>query len=908
MVLAAIAGRGELRAVEKSEAPTVPGSKTLDQQLAAYQKVSAVFEAVEPTSVNGKQWVVVTTGPAGWSQAVEGWLMEDGPDRVRILDYDVQWLRKPRPGEQQPKVKEGQGLTFDELRADKYRVAWSVRPGDFAPHRQALLKRGLSEEKQGDEDEGVFGFVNQRSQRVGVILDAARYGHWAVERGEKQVALELFTLAAQAHQKYARTYVGESPAELPQFVANQIAAGYRSGAIMGAHSGTARPECLRQWEIVARIPYHEYIDEAKRMVAGYKALIAEDAAWKEPLPETLNKMSVEQQTDYWLYHLRDANVEQTMSPGMCHVVSPFAGMIAYRRDPKRPDPAEELRELGFAALPKIIVHLDDTRPTRCQGHWRSYAPESYYLLCYGDCCQQIFESITGHSIFDRGYSNGYPIKDGKGKECQARAERWWQEFRRKGEKQMLIEGIEAAGHESDEQARRLVEKYPGAALEPVIRTARRTNSVNLYYIATRLKDDRLVPFLREDLQNPDAHLRLAAAEALMEREKEEGVQAIFKEWKQVTWETVDESREQSSSSILISCMARTGELAAIHALAEGFGKAQGGVRLQIIRACGGVKKDWRGQALSPATQAAIEGLLVRALTDTEEESSARGGPDGKEVRNPTIGDLAAEILVERWNRPQLFDIYGHFGARERQKLGLRNLWLKKCGKVPIPVPPERKVDPLPDEKVRPLLAAVQHAATAEERQASLEALEKLGLPALPAMRRFLQPTKPGPPASGPLGSLARRIALTVEEVRFTDNSARPSQEFRRRAEAYRGKPITDAGLLELIRSMTEDPPQGIRGINVTMERPGDDTGASLIVTLVADRPPRKGLLPQLTTRKTIVVDRTAIMDELGGLAGVGRRPALSEVDWKQFSEKLRSALQSSPEQYLLVRIGCEEMR
>ena len=67
-------------------------------------------------------------------------------------------------------------------------------------------------------------------------------------------------------------------------------------------------------------------------------------------------------------------------------------------------------------------------------------PESYYTLTYGDCCQQIFEAIALHSIYDRSTTNGYPIKDGEGKRCKERAEAWWKDFQKKGEKLVLLEG------------------------------------------------------------------------------------------------------------------------------------------------------------------------------------------------------------------------------------------------------------------------------------------------------------------------------------------------------------------------------------------------------------------------------------------------------------------------------------
>ena len=118
-------------------------------------------------------------------------------------------------------------------------------------------------------------------------------------------------------------------------------------------------------------------------------------------------------------------------------------------------------------MPQIIAHLDDGRPTRCVGFWRHYSPEGYYTLTYGDCCQQIFEEITLRSIYDRATTNGYPLRDGEGKQCKERAEKWWKEFRKKGEKQILIEATMRGDRDSYLNAERLVKKFPEAAFEPL---------------------------------------------------------------------------------------------------------------------------------------------------------------------------------------------------------------------------------------------------------------------------------------------------------------------------------------------------------------------------------------------------------------------------------------------------------
>src|SRR5262249_516882 len=209
-------------------------------------------------------------------------------------------------------------------------------------------------------------------------------------------------------------------------------------------------------------------------------------AWKEPSKQELAKMDVKQKATYWLHHLRDLHVTQSSSPGMCMVLTDSPWSLSQDLAEKdTPNPAMELKNLGYEVLPQIIAHLDDARPTRCIGFWRHYSPDGYYTLTYGDCCQQIFEAIALHSIYERTTTVGYPLRDGLGKQCKERAERWWQEFQKKGEKQVLIEGTRRGDRDSYLNAERLVKKFPGAAFDPLcegIRSAKedwiRSNMLN----------------------------------------------------------------------------------------------------------------------------------------------------------------------------------------------------------------------------------------------------------------------------------------------------------------------------------------------------------------------------------------------------------------------------------------------
>jgi hypothetical protein len=402
---------------------------------------------------------------------------------------------------------------------------------------------------------------------------------------------------------------------------------HRIGAICGGHGGTPRQELLEAWQALAKIPHHAYVAEAKEMAGHYQSLIAEDKAWKEPDKAAWEKMPVKQKVAYWMYKLRDLNMRQWSDPGQCYVLGDFFGRLN-DDDKKNPNPAVELQKLGMDALPDIIAHLDDARPTRCQGHWRSYAPETYVLLRYGDCCQQIFEAITNHTIYDRTTTNGYPIADGKGKDCKARAEVWLENFKKKGEKQVLIEGTAAGDRDSSGHAKRLIEKYPEAAFDAIVQGIKKSSEKwirsNLVSYLTTVKDERVVAFMLEELKGPALQARVIAAQALVDRGRDEGLRALVAEWKTLQaedygWGGFDDGWAVDS---LVSSLIATGKLEAFQALGTDLRKKTLYLRWHVLETVARLGNDDRVKVSAEISQA-IDKLLVDALQDTERIHSQR---------------------------------------------------------------------------------------------------------------------------------------------------------------------------------------------------------------------------------------------------------------------------------------------
>ncbi len=118
-------------------------------------------------------------------------------------------------------------------------------------------------------------------------------------------------------------------------------------------------------------------------------------------------------------------------------------------------------------------------------------------------------------------------------------------------------------------------------------------------------------------------------------------------------------------------------------------------------------------------------------------------------------------------------------------------------------------------------------------------------------------------------------------------------------ESLRGKPISGPTLLGLLRTTTKSLPAASRGVSLTPERMGDDTGVE---------PAQKGLAPQLIVPERVIRGERNLRDLTRGLTGVNRELGIDEVEWTGFMQDVDKALEAGPDEYLLVRVLGGEMR
>ncbi|PQO36514.1 hypothetical protein [Blastopirellula marina] len=394
-----------------------------------WDKLAAAVNSPGTPSIVDKPWVTVDCCAANHSIKVLGWITQESKGELHLLEWDgtLHRFRRPQEGEQRPELPPGKfgGIDGEDIETADRSVAWGVTPGDYLARSEERLARG---HVKHDYSEMINSFVLERADHADFILDAARYAHYAHVLGKREHATAWYAAALESKKDYWR-HVDDPDSEksLIAFVADKRAAGFCYSAISAGHKGESRPKLLQRWRDLAAMPDQMFRDEAREMVALYQDLIAEDEKWREPNAAERAKFTKDQWVDYWLYHLRDFDAYSDWDPAGCRLFGVFRATPSKGPDGEYRNPADELKKLGKDALPKVIEHLDDRRPTRCKGQWKWYSAEGQYLLRYGDCCQQIFEAITEHKIYRSRTTTGQPTSDNVEKQCKSAADKWWRE-------------------------------------------------------------------------------------------------------------------------------------------------------------------------------------------------------------------------------------------------------------------------------------------------------------------------------------------------------------------------------------------------------------------------------------------------------------------------------------------------
>lgn len=233
--------------------------------------------------------------------------------------------------------------------------------------------------------------------RLAYYTEAVLYAQWAMQIGEKDLSLKLLSLANAS--------LSAEPDSFTQTIRYDLSLNTRAKAIEMAGAGASYQDIIKVWQVA-----RDLCDDAesKGIIELYTKMIEEDKNWQEPDKDTFAKITSEEKAKYWIYKLRNC--------------AAFTNVYPWKEyfDDKTPSPFYKLNELGWDALPVIIEHIDDARPTRnvYHGSLRPIFPPQ--LMRNSDYCQQIFEKLTDYSLYAAMPGNTNPA------EWKNWVRQWWQ--------------------------------------------------------------------------------------------------------------------------------------------------------------------------------------------------------------------------------------------------------------------------------------------------------------------------------------------------------------------------------------------------------------------------------------------------------------------------------------------------
>ncbi len=763
--------------------------------------------------VKGRKFVHVATGQ-GYQRAGEpptnrylhGFLTEDRGDTFSVLSLSLSTVtfKKTPPGT-----------------PEHARVGYEA----LAPARAAAERLKVLREKDSEEGRSWRGFGRAFSERGELFVLA-----WACWRhGLDGSAAELFDHAGAARSFGFRE--GAPGRTVQDKVAGDLAHALMWQAILDfGNPKISRAQFLERFEHIARnFPDSEHHKRARETADLLKTMIREDAGYakKRQAGKPFEKLSKKEQIAELIFRLRDQNGRQWGQPGSCDIFND-----------KENSPAHQLRKMGLDAVPQLIEALDDERFTRSVGYHRDFY-FSHHVLRVADCAERILSDIAARRFYRRTHTNGAMFKDGKGASVKVEIWAWYNEVRKKGEKRMLIEGVEKGDANSTGLGHRLLEKYPDEALPALTAGARAARDgwtrSYLVELASWVKGDGPLPFLSAEVKDgPYRASRVAAAWGLHKHGRGEGVPATIAEWHGHRPKGDKGTDPSEGLGGILTFLARSGTVEGVTALGKDLLKRSVDVRLSVVRSLAEVPL--KPGAVKPRAdlrelRAAVERVLAACLDDTDMRLGMSGGWGDKHYSDPRICDMAAHVLYRLDAAKYPFDLSAPRAKRERGRLVVKNAWRAANGLPAVPLPVPRRIEPVADARLRPLLDRLLSAP--EEGRAKVQRqIERLGLGALPGVLARRKPLRKDEPASALLDGLARRLASTVVEVIVTEKSLAPDAALAARLNGLKGQPLEPQAFIDILTSLVKKLPRWVRAVRWSAERDGDGTGVTLHLDLL----------------------------------------------------------------------------
>ncbi|MDB5341282.1 MAG: hypothetical protein JWN70_6901, partial [Planctomycetaceae bacterium] len=636
----------------------------------------------------------------------------------------------------------------------------------------------------------------------------------------------------------------------------------------------SRPELLKRFRsYITTFPGGKYVERAEKETKLLEQMVLEDAE-HEKLKKPFEQLTAQERITELIYQLRDQNGRQMSQPGACDIFADPRDDPAWQwgGEPANPpaggSPATQLVVIGYDAVPQLIEHLDDVTLTRSISYGRDFY-FTHEALSVGQCALAILIRISGRRFSGPNGARWY-------------AEQWWADFQKKGEKQALIEGTVAGDDSSPHQAKRLLKKYPDVAFESIIQGAKNAKishvRESLIYLSSLASAEKSVDFLLSELKSgPSLKTRASSGQLLAKRNHPDVIPAMIREWQQLNDDQRTPGgglRNYDGSETIIFLLARSNNVEALQALGKDLDQRPIERRMEVILALQAFRKpvladDKKTPApeakISDAVNNAVEALLAHSLEDTAQREGMSGSWGKTSYRDPRVCEFAAYVLTTLWPQDYVFDLEAPQLLRRRQLLAVKNVWRAKQKLPAIPIPELTRIDRLPVDRTKPLIAQIVGTSETERDQAIQELLS-LGLPALPAVMEALKAVPEGKPAHAHLQGLSSRLGCVVSEIELEQGSIAPDAMLQKHIDELRNQPLTRSAITEFVKTASGSLPKGADTIKFLAERIDDQRGIHLTIGILAKLSPQRSKLGGVEWTEQVELGGKPLCGITGGIS------------------------------------------
>lgn len=419
-----------------------------------YQDIIKIFDSLKLPDVKGLKFVRYNTGEYSNTPIEDGkiifkyelgWVVSESNASIVIYKLNLATAEFDRTAVRKPGNRDAlmNKLPKDRPLPGEYmELDWNA----FCKSQTAAVGENLKD---------LYTYYESITQRVlPPPVEAALFGYWTYRRGCPIYAYALFKRAKESFSEYNNGREHFRQFSDAEFFPKSLCAFLRAFTADMANRGVSFEQLSEIWGVIKRTDPKNADPEAEEMVKFYKEMAKDEKKRKVLSEGEIKKLPAPKRVEYWMYNLRNLNLRQNDSWGDFNI-------FADRANSDDRNPAAELVKIGMDALPSVIEHIDDRRPTRCAVSSGRFTSGSLYLLRYGDVCQKIFSAITEKEIYDNRFSGGCMTQEGKEAEVKKVALEWWNGFRELGIDKTVFNRLESPSEDVRAgTARELINRDP----------------------------------------------------------------------------------------------------------------------------------------------------------------------------------------------------------------------------------------------------------------------------------------------------------------------------------------------------------------------------------------------------------------------------------------------------------------